>query len=1128
VAAGTPVRIRLRAFHQDVSGVRVRLYSINAAAEQLLAMTKAADDVSCYDTNLPDDTCDFWELTLPDAEPDNLWYRFIVTDGTATAYYADDTPALDGGLGSATTGPVDDSYALTVYAPDFRAPEWPASAVMYQIFPDRFRNGDTANDPQTGDVRYDQPVLKLDWETLPEGYCRAYDDSAANCPWRFESSPPDWSPTIEGPQGRDYMGGDLRGVTDELDYLQQLGVGAIYLNPIFDSASNHGYDTQDYTKVDPYFGTQADFDALIAAAQQRGIRVILDGVFNHMSSDSPFFDRYGHYDTTGACESADSPWRLWFTFTLGPGSGPCAAPGGPNKMVYDAWAGFDTIPTISKTRPDVLDYFIGGVQSIVRQWLGAGIGGWRMDVSGDPSFPNGYWESFRQVVKAANPDALTISETWQKDSTLLRELRGDRFDTTMNYRLRDAVLGLLTPDVFDPKGFADSGHTLTPSQFAARLLSMQEDYAPPAYHSLMNLLDSHDTERALWDLTPGAWARDARELDATNLAEGKRRLEMAALIQFTIPGMPSIYYGDEVGMTGDTDPDNRRTYPWADLGGAPDQDLMAYYKRLSGLRFTLPVLAQGDLRVLLTDDTSGVVALGRRSDDQAAIVAVNRGPAEATVSIATAGFVPEGTVFDTAFAGTSGGANTSVTASGGAIQLTLAPESGLVLATNTGVDLLSPGAPGGHLVASESDGQVGLTWTPTPDAAGYNVYRSPLAGGGWVKVNDSPVSTTSFTDIGLTNARTVYYSVTALDEAGNESGYSGEVGAVPHLALGSAKLIAPETATQTISTNGPPIAISGTVTTSAAAAAGPPPSVWAQVGCGPHGSAPDGNADWRWGGATFTQDVAGGDEYGGKLLPDRIGSFDCVVRFSTTAGRDWAYADLGGIFTGTPSRPGTLTVNASSDTTPPATPTGLTVESASVLGVDLQWQPIASDPTLYGYEVARSDTATGPFRTIAVITDATFHDPDVNGSAPIYYVVRAVDSSFNRSPDSAPVEARPGPRPVHLVFNVTIPAPTGPAVGRTVFIAGTLDQLNGDLPQWDPAGVAMTQVDDTHWTVSLDGQEGTNLEYKYVLGDWAYVEKDASCGEISNRRLILTYGQDGTQTVEDSVLNWRGVGSCPA
>mgnify|MGYP006202897791 CR=1 FL=1 len=185
------------------------------------------------------------------------------------------------------------------------------------------------------------------------------------------------------------------------------------------------------------------------------------------------------------------------------------------------------------------EYFIDAPDSITRRWLEAGAAGWRLDVSGDPSFPRDYWSDFRAAVEATDPDALTISETWQKDTALLRNVRGDRFDTTMNYRLRDAVLGLLAPQGFDAKGFPDSGDRLSATEFAARLLSQQEDYAPATYYSLMNLLDSHDTERILWTLTPGIENRTGREVDPDNLAEGKARLRLASLIQYAVPGMPT-------------------------------------------------------------------------------------------------------------------------------------------------------------------------------------------------------------------------------------------------------------------------------------------------------------------------------------------------------------------------------------------------------------------------------------------------------------------------------------------------------------------------------------------------------------------------------------------------------------
>src|SRR5574341_1369936 len=362
VPAGTPVTIRFRTFHNDVTGVTLRVYDLNASAQQFYPMSQVASDVDCYQPGLGSRTCDFWSVTLNSASPNNYWYRFVVTDGTDTDYYADNTAALDGGLGATSDDVVDNSYALMFYDPAFTAAAWARSAVIYQIFPDRFRNGRADNDPHTGDVRYDDPVLKLPWGVLPEGYCRNYADANANCPWRFDDTPPDWSPTIESPRGRDYFGGDLKGVDQNLDYLKSLGVTAIYFNPIFDAASNHGYDTQDYYKIDPYFGTQKDWENLVKHANQLGLRIVLDGVFNHLSSDSPFFDRYQHYPTVGACESLNSPYRSWFTFhNVAVGTGACVdRQGRLNSANYDGWFGFDSIPVINKSLPEVQAYFLTG------------------------------------------------------------------------------------------------------------------------------------------------------------------------------------------------------------------------------------------------------------------------------------------------------------------------------------------------------------------------------------------------------------------------------------------------------------------------------------------------------------------------------------------------------------------------------------------------------------------------------------------------------------------------------------------------------------------------------------------------------------------------------------------------
>ena len=370
VTAGTDVKIRFRTFHDDVTGVSLRQYDVTAGAEQLTPMQIAANDVPCYQEDLSGHTCDYWEATIKSDNPKNLWYRFIVTDGSATAYYADDTPALDGGLGKTTANVVDNSYALMFYVPGFTSASWAKNAVMYQIFPDRFRNGRNNNDPKNGDLRYNDPVLAKAWGDLPEGYCRGYVNPSSAC--------------TEQPRGRDYFGGDLKGVDQQLDYLKSLGFNTVYFNPIFASASNHGYDTRDYSKIEPYFGTQKDWENLVKHANQNGMGIVLDGVFNHLSSDSPFFDRSHHFSATGACESAASGFRNWFTFRAPRGvEPPACAPStsGGNDSFYEGWFGFDSLPVITKSLPAVQQYFVTDTNSITRSWLRQGAAGWRLDVT---------------------------------------------------------------------------------------------------------------------------------------------------------------------------------------------------------------------------------------------------------------------------------------------------------------------------------------------------------------------------------------------------------------------------------------------------------------------------------------------------------------------------------------------------------------------------------------------------------------------------------------------------------------------------------------------------------------------------------------------------------------------------
>ena len=406
-----------------------------------------------------------------------------------------------------------------------------------------------------------------------------------------------------------------------------------------------------------------------------------------------------------------------------------------------------------------------------------------------------------------------------------------------------------------------------------------------------------------------------------------------------MPGAPTVYYGDEVGVTGDDDPDDRRTYPWTDLGGSPDQALFTHYQKLNGIRKANDALVHGDFRVLLADDAANVVAYGRKTGSQAAIIVINRSAETQNVSIPVGGYLPNGISLNQAYVVGTGGPG-SVSVSGGSVSTSLGAMSAIILLSGK-ADLTPTAAPTNLHVTGEGNKTVDLAWNSVSGSAGYNVYRSPVSGGGWVKANSSTVSGTTFSDSNLRNAQTYYYVVTSLDAAGNESKNSNEVSALPHLTIGWANLQWPPTMTHTISATDRTDEAYGQVWIDGETnQPGATPSLRAQLGFGPAGSDPTG-ANWTWEEASFNVDSGSNDEFKASLLPETTGVFDYTYRYTTTDGRDWFYAVNGPNNSSSPF--GQLTVNASSDTTAPTTPTGLTVASASPAGVNLTWDAISGD-----------------------------------------------------------------------------------------------------------------------------------------------------------------------------------------
>ncbi len=476
-------------------------------------------------------------------------------------------------------------FRQTVYDPAFHVPDWAADAVYYYIFPDRFRNGNPANDPQSGVNKYHEHTVELHRNWLDKPWVPGSGDGS------------------DAHFNNDFFGGDLQGIIEKLDYIQGLGANTIYMTPIFKAASNHKYDTADYKQADPGFGTNADFSRLTAQAALRGIRVIPDTSLNHTGADSVYFNRFGNYGMDGAFQGGKinprSPFADWYTLD--------ASQTVPDKQ-HQGWVGVTDLPELNKDSKGWRDFAFGDRDSVMNVWLDRGAAGWRMDVA--PWVSDDFWRAWRRAVKAHKPDALAIAETWFDASKFLL---GDTFDSTMNYIFRNAVLA------YAAGGKADGLY--------ANLEWMREAYPPQAFYALMNLLSSHDQARALHQF---GWHDDTK--DASAIAQAKQRLKLAVLFQMTYPGAPAVYYGDEVGLTGGDDPYNRATYPWADRGGKPDADLLATFTQLIALRKQNTVLRRGTLEAPLHLDDNSIVLL-RTLDGALALTATNNATTEKTVTV---------------------------------------------------------------------------------------------------------------------------------------------------------------------------------------------------------------------------------------------------------------------------------------------------------------------------------------------------------------------------------------------------------------------------------------------------------------------------------------------------------------
>ena len=501
-----------------------------------------------------------WELQLSFAEPGLYFYWFRL--GGRRAALGEDRNAGFSDSASA--------YQILVYRECFATPAWFKGGIMYQIFPDRFF--------KSGEILVEKGKwLHRDWHETPE-----------------------FRPNEKGKiLNNDFFGGNFRGILKKLDYLQSLHVTVIYLNPIFRAFSNHRYDTGDYMQLDPMLGSEEDFSALVSECGKRGIRLILDGVFNHTGDDSRYFNKYGTYDEIGAYQSKDSKYYSWYNFRHFPDK-------------YDSWWGIDVLPAVNENCPSYID-FITGENGVLRRWMKYPLGGFRLDVADE--LPDEFVAKIRSAVKSANGDAVVIGEVWEDASnkiaysTRRKYFQGEELDSVMNYPLKDAIIN-----------FVVSGNT----SLLRRTVGMLLDHYPKCVlDSLMNILGTHDTVRVLTALG-GVCAYNKEEMAVLKLSAEQRavateRLKIAAILLYTFFGVPCIYYGDEIGMEGYSDPFCRKPFAWDLI----DEDILSHYRWLGELRSRYTVFRDGDYRELYHDDNC--IVFERRKGKEAVITVANLG-----------------------------------------------------------------------------------------------------------------------------------------------------------------------------------------------------------------------------------------------------------------------------------------------------------------------------------------------------------------------------------------------------------------------------------------------------------------------------------------------------------------------
>ncbi len=563
-AVGKPILFTFPVYkHQNINRVLLILQKDDSILEFELQRTKTSQNAKLDISN----DCDIFESEITLANFGIWHYRFEgILDGGHKTFFG------KGHLSNAEQQDWLPNWQLTVSKCDYKTPVWAKSGVTYQIFADRFcRVGDS-------DFQKDG-VYHNDWQEQMLAPIEGFDYKAD-----------------------DFFGGNIKGVVSKLDYLKSLGVTLIYFTPIFKSGSNHRYDTGDYMHIDELFGTDTEFAGLVQLAKSKGINIMLDGVFNHTGSDSIYFNKKSSYNSVGAYNSTESPYYDWYYFQDHPDT-------------YSCWWGSTVVPTVNKSAKGFNDLLFAS-DGVISKWTKMGIKGWRFDVVDE--LPIDFTTKLCRSIKDIDNDVLLVGEVWEDASTKVSysEWRpyfmGEQLDSVMNYPVKDAILSLMAnADV---------------ASFKADVMSILENYPKESLDTLMNLVGTHDTARILTVLSgvSGNMSKADKlnfRLSKEQYEYAKQRLMTVAVLQYVLPGVPCVYYGDEAGQQGFEDPFNRDTYPW----GQEDAELLQHYQNLGKMREMYADVLQGEMLFDVDNSNPSLLALSRSTDSKKMRAYVNFG-----------------------------------------------------------------------------------------------------------------------------------------------------------------------------------------------------------------------------------------------------------------------------------------------------------------------------------------------------------------------------------------------------------------------------------------------------------------------------------------------------------------------